>query len=113
MVISMRESVVDRYVKRATANMHQNNCTYISCPCRRCRLGCMFEPSSGKLQEHLLMRGFMDGHTQWMSDDEDDHGVVSGGRRQMEMRKKGSRTMMTTKRLPYMMMEINLRVNNM
>ena len=25
------------------------------------------------------MRGFMDGHTQWMSDDEDDHEEVSGG----------------------------------
>ena len=25
------------------------------------------------------MRGFMDGHTQWMSDDEDDHEEFSGG----------------------------------
>ena len=29
------------------------------------------------------------------------------------MRKKGSRTMTTTKRLPHTMMEIHLRMNNM
>ena len=73
MVIEMRESVVDRYVKRAAADMYRNNRTEISCPCRKCKLMSLFIPSSGIVQEHLLVRGFMEGHTQWMdSDDEDD-----------------------------------------
>ena len=76
----MSESVVDRYVERATADMHRNNRNDISCPCRKCKLGCLFNPSLGIVQEHLLRRGFMQGYTQWtMSDDEDDHEAdVSG-----------------------------------
>ena len=73
MVIEMRESVVDRYVKLAAADMYRNNRTEISCPCRKCKLVSLFIPSSGIVQEHLLVRGFMEAHTQWMdSDDEDD-----------------------------------------
>jgi hypothetical protein len=29
----------------------------------------LFNPFSGKVLEHLLMSGFMDGHTQWMGED--------------------------------------------
>ena len=80
MVIWMSESVVDRYVERATADMHRNNRNDISCPCRKCKLGSLFNPSLGIVQEHLLRRGFMQWYTQWtMSDDEDDHEAdVSG-----------------------------------
>jgi hypothetical protein len=76
MVISMREGDVDRYVQRATADMYRNNRMDIRCPCRRCKLGSLFDPYSGKVKEHLLRYSFMEGHTQWMSDDEgdDDHG---------------------------------------
>src|ERR1041385_5821023 len=30
------------------------------------------EPFSGDLLEHLLIHGFMDGHTQWLDEDDDD-----------------------------------------
>ena len=70
MVLEMRESVMDTYVRRATADMYRNSRKYIRCPCRTCKLQCMFEPSSGELKSHLLRRGFMEGHTEWMSDEE-------------------------------------------
>ena len=70
----MSESAVDRYVECATADMHRNNRNDISYPCRKCKLGSLFDPCLGIVQEHLLMRGFMQGYTQWnMSNDEDDH----------------------------------------
>ena len=90
MVIT-RERNVARYLKYATNDMFQNNCTEIRCPCKKCKLGTLHNPFSGRLQEHLLMRGFMDGHTQWISDDEDDE--VLGGMIRMII--KGSRTIIT------------------
>ena len=79
MVISLRESVVHRYVQRMTADMHRNNRTEIGCPCRKCKLGSMFKPASGDVEKHLLRVGFMEGHTQWMGDDEDDdHDETNG-----------------------------------
>ena len=40
----------------------------------------VLNPFSGDLLGHLLMRGFMDGHTQWIEDDEEDqvHGETAG-----------------------------------
>ena len=83
MVIEMKESVVDRYVERATADMYRTKRMHIKCPCRRCKLVSLFDPISGTVNEHLLRFGFMEGHTQWMSsddegdddegDDDDDH----------------------------------------
>ena len=79
MVIKMRESMVNRYVQRATADMHQNNHTEIMCPCRKCKLGSLFKPTSGNVEHHLLRYSFMEGHTQWMGDDEDDdHDEANG-----------------------------------
>ena len=72
MVIAMRESVVDRYVERATADMYRKKRKDIMCPCRRCKLGSLFDPFSGIVNQHLLRYSFMEGHTQWMSDDGDD-----------------------------------------
>jgi hypothetical protein len=63
MVFTMRESDVDRYVQRATAEMHRNNGMYIRCPCRRCKLGSMFTPFSSTVKEHLLRSSFMEDHT--------------------------------------------------
>ena len=81
MVIAVRESVVNRYVRRATADMYRKNREDIRCPCRKCKLQALFTPSSETIRDHLLMRGFMDGHTQWMSsdDDEDDDDEEFGG----------------------------------
>ena len=71
MVIEMKESVVDRYVERATADMYRNMRMDIRCPCRRCKLVSLFDPISGTVNEHLLRYGFMEGHTQWMSSDDE------------------------------------------
>ena len=30
------------------------------------------DPDSGQLQNHLLVRGFMDGYTRWISDEDDE-----------------------------------------
>ena len=76
MVIEMKESVMDRYVECATADMYQNMRMDIRCPCRRCKLVSLFDPISGTVNEHLLRFGFMEGHTQWMGDDEEDDDEV-------------------------------------
>ena len=80
MVLIMRERDVARYLKHATADMYRNNRTEIRCPCRKWKLGTLLNPFSGTLQEHLLMRDFMDGHTHWMSDEDDEevHGAAAG-----------------------------------
>ena len=57
MVIEMKESVVDRYVERALADMYQNMRMDIRCPCRRCKLVSLFDPISGTVNEHLLRFG--------------------------------------------------------
>jgi hypothetical protein len=77
-MIIMRERTVDRYLKHAMDDMLQNNRTEIRFLYRRCKLGTLLNPFSGKLQEHRLMRGSMDSHTQWISDEDDDevHGAV-------------------------------------
>ena len=57
--------------------MFQNKRNEIKCSCRRCKEGVWIDPfSSGHLKAHLLMHGFMDGYTRWIS--EDDDGDVDG-----------------------------------
>ena len=78
-MVIMSETTVDTYLQHATADMHRNNRREINYPCRKCRLNSLLNPYSGQLKEHLLMRGFMDGHTQWMSvedEEEVDHGAA-------------------------------------
>jgi hypothetical protein len=41
-------------------DMMNNNGTEISCECRKCKLGTVFDPYSGLVQQHLIMRAFMD-----------------------------------------------------
>ena len=65
----MSEAIVARWMKSATTDMIRNKMTEISCPCRKCRLTTLMNPYSGLLQSHLLARGFMDGYTQWISED--------------------------------------------
>ena len=79
MVRIMTEGIVARFLKCATDDMIRNNNTDIRCPCRRCKLNWVIDPDSGNLQAHLLLHGFMDGYTRWISDDEDD-GDGEGGK---------------------------------
>src|SRR4051812_39236943 len=67
----MSECVVNRYLRYATKDMIQNNRKEIRCPCRKCKKLGFLNPFSGELLEHLLMHGFMDGHTQWLDEDDD------------------------------------------
>jgi hypothetical protein len=76
MVLAISESMVANYLESAKADMIRNNRTKIRCPCRRCKLDHWIDPSSRHLESHLLLRGFMDGYSQWRSDD--DREDVSG-----------------------------------
>ena len=78
MVRTMTEGIVARFLRSAMAEMIQNNETEIRCSCQRCKLKSLTDPNSGKVRDHLLMRGFMDGY-RWQGD-EDDYEVVHGGR---------------------------------
>jgi hypothetical protein len=62
-MVRMKESTVDRYLRCATEDMIQNNYKEILCPCQMCKLGTLLDPFSGKLWEHLLWKGFMDGYS--------------------------------------------------
>src|SRR5664279_5115846 len=79
-VVIMSECVVNRYLRHATDDMLRNNRKEIRCPCRKCKREGLLNPFTGDLLTHLLRRGFMDGHTQWISDDEDYevHGAAAG-----------------------------------
>lgn len=71
-MVVMSTRVVDNYLRHATEDMLQNGGKEIRCPCKKCKLGGLLNPFSGDLLGHLLRYGFMEGHTQWISDDEDD-----------------------------------------
>ena len=78
----MSESIVARYKEAAIADMIQNNRTEIKCPCRKCKLRNLLRPESRELEDHLLMNGFMPGHTQWIAPDppQQDNNGDRGGR---------------------------------
>ena len=83
MVRTMTESIVNRFLSSAKAEMLQKNETEIRCPCRRCKLKSLIaDPDSGQVRDHLLLRGFMDGY-RWQGD-EDDYEVIHGGRARNE-----------------------------
>ena len=75
----MSERVVTRYLRYAMKDMIQNNRKEIRCPCRKCKKLGLLNPFSGDLLEHLLMRGFMDGHTQWLDEDDEVHDGAAAG----------------------------------
>jgi hypothetical protein len=70
-MVMMKESTVIRYLSHATDDMIQNNLKEIRCLCRKCKLRTLFNPFSDKVLEHLLISGFIDGHTQWIGEDAD------------------------------------------
>ena len=78
MVRTMTEGIVNRFLSSAKAEMLQKNETEIRCQCRRFKLKSLMDPDSVQVQDHLLLRGFMDGY-RWQGD-EDDYEVVHGGR---------------------------------
>ena len=71
-MVIMSEHVVNTYLRHATEDMLQNKRKDIQCPCRACKLEVGISPFTKTLLEHLLFRGFMDGHTRWLTDDEHD-----------------------------------------
>ena len=64
---------MERYMQSTVMDMYANNRTRIRCPCRRCKEGVLLDPfDGGSLKAHLLMYGFMDGYTRWISEEDDD-----------------------------------------
>ena len=71
-------------MQSAVMDMHANNRTRIRCPCTRCKEGVLLDPfDRGRLKAHLLMNGFMDGYTRWISEDDDDEDVHMAGNNNM------------------------------
>ena len=71
--------ILDRWMECARAEMARANMNDIRCPCRDCRLRILIRHDCGLLEAHLIRRGFMDGYTRWMQDDEDDDDVNDAG----------------------------------
>jgi hypothetical protein len=71
-MITMTEQIVDRYLEHATTEMFREKRKEIRCPCRKCKQKTLLKPFDGKLQEHLLVSGFMDSHKHWMIIDEEE-----------------------------------------
>ena len=71
-MVVISERVVNIYLRQVMEDMLKNGGNEIRCPCRKCKLKCFLNPFSRDLLGHLLRYGFMDGHTQWITDDEDD-----------------------------------------
>ncbi len=65
--------------------MKENNRTEVLCPCRKCKGIVWLDPyDDGRVEAHLLMTGFMDGYTQWISEEEDgDEDVHMAGNNDM------------------------------
>ena len=50
----------------------------------KCKGGVRLDPfKGGKFKAHLLMHGFTDGHTRWISEDDDDEDVDGAGNNDM------------------------------
>src|SRR5664279_4268478 len=65
--------IVYKYLEAAVADMFENKRKEINCPCRKCKQECLIDPFvDGHLKAHLLMYGFMDGYTWWISEDDED-----------------------------------------
>ena len=92
MVRTMTEGIVNRFLSSVKAEMLRKNETEIRCPCRRCKLRSLMDLDSVQVQDHLLLRGFMDGY-RWQGD-EDDYKVVHGGGQEM---RKGNKTTTTAR----------------
>src|SRR3954471_19664691 len=70
--------MMDRYLRSAVDDMIEKNEKEILCPCRKCEEGVWLDAfKGGRLKAHLLRYGFMDGYTQWITED-DNHDDIDG-----------------------------------
>jgi len=77
--------MVERYWQSAVDDMYEKRMNDAVCPCRKCKGGVRLDPfKGGKFKVHLLMYGFMDGHTRWICKDDDyDEDVDGAGNNDM------------------------------
>ena len=65
--------MVERYWQSAVDDMYEKRLKDALCPCRKCKGIVRLDPfEGGTFKAHLLMHGFMHGHTRWISEDDDD-----------------------------------------
>ena len=65
--------MVERYWQSAVDDMYEKRLKDVLCPCRKCKGRVRLDPfEGGKFKAHLLMHGFMHGHTRWISEEDDD-----------------------------------------
>ena len=66
--------MVDRWLRSAVQDMKENNRTEVLCPCQKCKGIVRLDPfEGGTFKAHLLMHGFMHGHTRWISEEDDEY----------------------------------------
>ena len=76
--------MVERYWQSAVDGMYEKRLMDVLCPCRKCKGGVRLDPfKCGKFKAHLLMHGFMDGHTRWISEDDDEEDIDGAGNNDM------------------------------
>ena len=65
--------MVERYWQSAVDDMYEKRLRDVLYPCRKCKGRVRLDLfQGGKFKAHLLMHGFIHGHTQWISQEEDD-----------------------------------------
>ena len=65
--------MVERCWQCAVDDMYEKRLRDVLCPCRKCKGRVRLDPfQGGKFKAHLLMHGFMHGHTRWISEEDDD-----------------------------------------
>ena len=76
--------MVERYWQSAVDDMYEKRLKDVLCLCRKCKGRVRLDPfEGGKFKAHLLMHGFMHGHTRWISEDDDDEDVDGAGNNDM------------------------------
>ena len=64
--------MVERYWQSTVDDMYEKRLRDVLCPCQKCKGRVRLDPfEGGKFKAHLLMHGFMHGHTRWISEDDD------------------------------------------
>ena len=72
---------VERYLQSVIMDMYANKRTQIRCLCTRCKEGVILDRfDHDSLKAHLLIGGFMDGYTRWISEDDDEDVHMAGNK---------------------------------